>query len=85
MIYVSLLPLSGAELVEWIALRRVCGGGVAMVGGSWFDLGRLVPCYLPDTLDGLRRDGLIALTEVDEWGLRRAAATLAGRARYVEL
>lgn len=80
-----LLPLPGAELVEWLALRRVCGGGVARVGARWCDLGRLVPDYLDDPLDDLHRTGLVVLAEVDEWGLRRAAVTPAGRARFVEL
>lgn len=77
-------PLRG-ELVEWIALRRVCGGGVAMIGGRYFDGGRRVPCYLPDTLDGLARAGLIALADIDAWGLRRVAPTRDGRTRYREL
>ena len=46
-------PLRATELIEWIALRRVCGGGVARLRARWFDLGRAVPCYLPDTLDDL--------------------------------
>lgn len=34
--------LRGTDLIEWIALRRVCGGGVARLCAHWFDLGRLV-------------------------------------------
>ncbi|MGH3813419.1 MAG: hypothetical protein ACRDUV_13355 [Pseudonocardiaceae bacterium] len=83
--YQPLVPLPGAELIEWLALRRVCGGGMAMVGARWCDLGRLVPSYLHDPLEDLHRAGLVVVAGVDEWGRRRAAVTLAGRARFVEL
>lgn len=78
-------PLPGAELIEWIALRRVNGGGVAHLCRRWFDLGRAVPCYLPDTLDDLRRRELILLAHVEESVLRRAVLTRAGYLRYLKL
>lgn len=82
----SPLPLPGAELIEWIALRRVNGGGVARLCRRWFDFGRSVPCYLPDTLDDLRDRALIALVDLEGCvGLRRAVMTRAGSLRYVEL
>lgn len=83
--YRPLLPLSGSELIDWIALRRVCGGGVVMLCGRYVDHGRPVPGYLDEPLAGLSRAGLIALADIDTWGQRRVAPTLDGRARYVEL
>ncbi|MGH3907141.1 MAG: hypothetical protein ACRDTE_23640 [Pseudonocardiaceae bacterium] len=85
MTYRPLLPLSGSELIDWIALRRVCGGGVVMLCGRYVDHGRPVPGYLDEPLAGLSRAGLIALADIDTWGQRRVAPTLDGRARYVEL
>ncbi|MGH4023383.1 MAG: hypothetical protein ACRDRV_02230 [Pseudonocardiaceae bacterium] len=72
------LPLPATDLIEWIALRRVCGGGVARLGTHWFDLGRPVPCYLPDALDDLHCRALVALADVDGWTLRRAVLTRSG-------
>ncbi|MGH3911674.1 MAG: hypothetical protein ACRDRM_12695, partial [Pseudonocardiaceae bacterium] len=64
MTYRPLLPLSGSELIDWIALRRVCGGGVVMLCGRYVDHGRPVPGYLDEPLAGLSRAGLIALADI---------------------
>lgn len=73
-------PLTGSNLYDWIALRRVSAGGVATKGGRWFDAGRRVPGYVADTLADLRKAGLVAVSDPDMSG----AATLTGTgiARY---
>ncbi|MCA1672219.1 MAG: hypothetical protein LC799_08470 [Actinobacteria bacterium] len=76
------LPLPAAELAEWIALRRVRGGGVASLGGWWLDFGRPVPSYLDDPLDDVVRVGLVVLVEVPAHCLSRAVLTEDGSARY---
>ncbi|MGH4015734.1 MAG: hypothetical protein ACRDSL_17780 [Pseudonocardiaceae bacterium] len=62
------VPLSGPELIEWIALRRVCGVRVAMSGGQYLDLGCRVPTYLDDPLTDLYRRGLITVVDADVGG-----------------
>jgi hypothetical protein len=76
------LPLPAAELAEWMALRRVCGGGVAMAGDCYLDLGRPMPGYLDDPLDGLRRRGLAELVECPGGCYWRLTPTSEGRDRY---
>lgn len=78
-------PLQAGELTEWIALRRVCAGGVALLGSRYLDLGRPVPGYLDGPLAELHGAGLVALADVDRWLLRRVVPTRTGRARYGEL
>lgn len=77
--------LRGTELIEWIALRRVWGGGVARLCAHWFDLGRPVPCYLPHALEDLHRRALVGLADLDRSTLRRAMLTHSGYLRYAEL
>ncbi|MGH3913362.1 MAG: hypothetical protein ACRDTC_08130 [Pseudonocardiaceae bacterium] len=78
--------LSGVELVERIALRRVGGGGVVMLGAHYLDHGRKVPCYLPEVFGRLADTGLTALLDPDHpGGLRRVVITSPGRVRYQEL
>jgi len=81
------VALAGAELREWMALRRVCEGAVTKLVAHWLDHGRPVPCYLPDVLDDLTCGGLIALADPDPMlsGMRRAIITPAGRTRYLQL
>lgn len=76
------LPLPAAELAEWLALRRVRGGGVARCGSWWLDVGRPVPGYLNAPLDDMLRVGLVVLVEVPAWCLSRAVLTVDGSARY---
>ncbi|MGH3367466.1 MAG: hypothetical protein ACRDOY_09700 [Nocardioidaceae bacterium] len=77
--------LRGTDLVEWIALRRVWGGGVARLCTHWFDLGRPVPCYLPHALEDLHRRALVGLADLDRTTRRRAVLTQSGYLRYAEL
>ncbi len=76
------LPLPAAELAEWMALRRVCGGGVMIAGGRYLDLGRPVPGYLDEPLNDLRRRGLVMLIECPEWCCWRVELSSTGAARY---
>ncbi|MGH3929377.1 MAG: hypothetical protein ACRDTF_05305 [Pseudonocardiaceae bacterium] len=73
------------ELLAWLALRRVRGGGVAEVGGYYLDHGLPVPAYLADPFAELTEDGLVALAAADPAGLRRATITPTGQARYTAL
>lgn len=47
------MHLTGTELLDWIALRRVSEGGVALHGLEHLDHGRKMPCYLPDVFSRL--------------------------------
>ncbi|MCA1600372.1 MAG: hypothetical protein LC776_01570 [Acidobacteria bacterium] len=78
--------MSDPRLYEWIALRRVVGGGMAKSAGVYFDHGRPVPEHLTAVFDRLVWDGLLVVAEGDPiWGLRRVSLTEAGQARYVAL
>ncbi|MGH3815559.1 MAG: hypothetical protein ACRDUV_24430 [Pseudonocardiaceae bacterium] len=76
-----------SDVIGWVALRRVHGGGVARVGSWWVDGGRQVPDYLPAVLDELVTAGLVALEASDPVAEAplRASLTKAGQARYGEL
>lgn len=74
--------LAGAGLYEWIALRRVSGNGVARLGDCWLESGHRVPGYVTDALTELLAGGLVVLADQDPYGLRRAAITESGTARY---
>lgn len=75
-------PLSGADLYDWMALRRVSGGDVARVGGGWLDGGHRVPGYVAHALTELLAGGLVVLVDRDPYGMRRGALTDSGAARY---
>ncbi|MGH3915669.1 MAG: hypothetical protein ACRDTC_20015 [Pseudonocardiaceae bacterium] len=78
--------LTGPELLDWIALRRVYQGSVAMLGAHYLDHGRKVPCFLPETFGRLDDTELTRVLEPDHpGGLRRVAITSQGRVRYQEL
>jgi hypothetical protein len=74
--------LAGADLYEWIALRRVSGNGVARLGDCWLESGHREPSYVTEALTELLAGGLVALADQDPCGLRRAALTDAGTVRY---
>lgn len=75
-----------SEILAWIGLRRVHGGGVANVAGCWVDGGHRLPSHLPPALDELTDAGLVTLADDGPHGpLRRATLTDAGQARYAEL
>lgn len=75
-------PLAGSQLYDWIALRRVSGGGVATKDGRWFYVGRRVPGYVADTLPALHQAGLLRVDAPSVSGIARVALTEAGIARY---
>jgi hypothetical protein len=78
-------PLAGADLYDWIALRRVSGDGIARVGDRWFDGGRRVPGYVADTLTALCEVDLVRLVDLDRMAMARAGLTDAGAIRYEHL
>lgn len=81
-------PLTGADLYDWIALRRVNDGGIAKAGDRWFDSGLRVPGYVTDTLTALCTNRLVVLADGDDWdmwSMRRATLTAAGTTRYQQL
>jgi hypothetical protein len=80
-------PLAGAEISEWVALRRVNGGGVAQVGYRWVESGHRLPGHLAVALRGLLAGGLIRLADPDltRGIIRRAVLTHAGTDRYERL
>jgi len=77
--------LTGADLYDWIALRRVSDGGIARMGDRWFDSGLRVPGYVAGTLDRLCNHGLAVLAEPDMCGMERAAPTDDGTRFYQRL
>jgi hypothetical protein len=44
------VPLAGAEVYEWVALRRVRGGGVTKVDHRWRESDHQIPGYLTGAL-----------------------------------
>jgi hypothetical protein len=82
-------PLAGAEVYEWIALRRVSIGGVTKVGHRWLESGHQVPGYVSNALAGLLTGGLVMLLEPDpsaaDRGMARVALTSTGAAHYERL
>jgi hypothetical protein len=77
--------LTGADLYDWMALRRVRGGGIAKVGDHWLEHGHRIPDYIADALTALCDTDVVALTEVDVWGMRRAVLTGIGTLRHEQL
>lgn len=75
-----------AELLEWLALRRVTAGGVAQRDGRYFDRGcPVVPAFLAEPLDDLAASGAVTLAEEDQSGQRRLSMTPGGIVRYAAL
>ncbi|MGH3937131.1 MAG: hypothetical protein ACRDTG_00620 [Pseudonocardiaceae bacterium] len=80
------MHLTGTELLDWIALRRVSEGGVALHGPEHLDHGRKMPGYLPDAFSRLATAELIEARDPDfPGGPCRLVLTLSGRERYQEL
>ncbi len=69
---VARVPLTGADFYDWVALRRVSGGGIAKAGCFWFDRGHRVPCYVEEALGALRTAGLVVLADPDSTDLAPA-------------
>lgn len=81
-------PLAGAEMYEWVALRRVSCGGVAKVGRRWLESGHQVPGFVAVALARLLAGGLVMLVDPDpraEVMAWRAVLTNAGNDRYDHL
>ena len=78
-------PLTGTDLYDWIALRRVNGGGIAKLGDRWLEGGHRVPGYVTEALAVLCGDRLVTLADLQPGGMTRAALTDAGAARYQQL
>ena len=80
------MRLTGTELLDWIGLRRVHEGGVALHGSGYVYWGQTVPCYLPEVFDRLISAELTELRDPDfPRGLRRIVLTSRGQGRYQEL
>ncbi|MGH3888188.1 MAG: hypothetical protein ACRDSZ_16760 [Pseudonocardiaceae bacterium] len=79
------VPLAGADLFDWIALRRVSDGGVTRLCGCWLDRGRRAPGHVAGTLSELLAARLIALADQEPGGTRRSTLTDSGSARYERL
>lgn len=80
-------PLTGADLYDWIALRRVSTGAMAKLGDRWLEGGRHVPGYVSDALTALCERGLVTQSDPEQAtdGMARAALTAAGISRYLQL
>jgi hypothetical protein len=80
-------PLAGAEVYEWIALRRVSIGGVTKVGHRWLESGHRVPGYVTNALAALLAGGLVMLVDPNPSAgtIARVALTSTGAARYERL
>jgi len=80
-------PLAGPEVYEWVALRRVSGGGVTKVGHRWLESDHQIPGYLTDALAKLLTSGLVKLVnpEPSAGGVARAVLTNTGAERYEQL
>ncbi|MGH3772781.1 MAG: hypothetical protein ACRDRW_15555 [Pseudonocardiaceae bacterium] len=76
------VPLAGAEVYEWVALRRVSGGEVVKVGDRWLESGHRVPGYLTDTLVGLLAGGLVMLADPGAEAMAWVVLTNTGADRY---
>lgn len=81
------VPLSGVDLYDWMALRRVSDGGVARLGEWWLDWGHRVPGYVTDALAELCRRELVVLRDPNPTAgcMARGALTDSGACRYEQL
>lgn len=80
------MHLTGSELLDWIALRRVSEGGVALHGPEHLDQGMKMPCFLPEAFSRLAAAELTEVRDPDfSGGPCRVMLTPAGRAHYQKL
>lgn len=80
------MTLSEADHAIWLALRRVDSGGVAIHEGRYYDRGGPLGRLLTDVLEGLRKQGMVELTDPSpQDGLARATLTAAGTDRYAAM
>lgn len=80
-------PLTGEDLVDWLALSRVRSGTVVRDQGRWYDEGLPMPFWLLRGLmfDALLNAQLIELGERSEHGIEIARLTPTGRSKLNEL
>lgn len=84
-------PLSGTDVTDFLALRRVCGhpdSRVDQVGGHYVENERPVLSFLADGLAALIETGHVALGETGPTTscvMRPVVVTARGRARYEHL
>ncbi|MGQ0776877.1 MAG: hypothetical protein ACT4NY_21075 [Pseudonocardiales bacterium] len=76
------MHLTGIDLLDWIGLRRVTEGGVALYESGYVQWGQKVPCYLPEVFGRFVETELTDLLDVNNEGLRRMVMTPRGRDRY---
>jgi hypothetical protein len=79
-----MMTTKAGDVIEWLALRHVSGGSIALYGEVWLD-GGLRPIGLP--FDAIRESGALVLDGPDPvaCGMRRATLTPAGWARFAAL
>lgn len=73
------------EAMEWLALHRVHEGGVARLGGIYFNHGRPVSGALAAEFGRLIDSGLLALARPDLRGREQVCVTHTGQIRYTSL
>lgn len=81
-------PLYGADLTDFLALRRLCGrpdSRVGQVADQYVENGRPVLPFITDGLTVLIETGHAILGEPDTGMRRPVLVTAAGRARYEQL
>ena len=83
-------PLTGTDLIDFLALRRVCGRAdsrIGKVGDDYVENGHPLLLFLADSLTTLIEVGHVTLGEPDtaSCGIRPITVTTSGRARYEEL
>ncbi|MGQ0774123.1 MAG: hypothetical protein ACT4NY_06855 [Pseudonocardiales bacterium] len=59
------MHLTGIELLDWIALRRVSESGVALYGPEHLDHGMKMPCFLPEVFARVAEAGLTEVLDPD--------------------
>jgi hypothetical protein len=82
--------LNGADLIDFLALRRMCGlpdSSVVQVGEHFMEDQRPVLPFLADGLTALIEVGHATLgdSRAESCGMRPVVVTASGRARYEEL
>ncbi|MGH3906986.1 MAG: hypothetical protein ACRDTE_22820 [Pseudonocardiaceae bacterium] len=80
--------LSGTDLIDFLALRRVCGrpdSRVRQVGGNYVENERPVLPFIADGVTALIEVGHVRLGELDSCVTRPVVVTGSGRARYEDL
>lgn len=78
--------LPHADLVEWLALRRIARGAVGFAHGRYFDGAHPMTADVAAVVPVLIDAGHVALSPADVWRIRRASLTVPrGLERFAEL